>query len=207
MSVLNLFKSLGHTDFSELDLKDIGRWPLALRLVIVVLVFSAVLLLGYFLRLTDWQAELAGKRVDEAVLKEQFTIKARQVSQLEDYKEQMVSIESLFAELLQQLPSETEVPSLLDDISNAGLSSALRLEEIKLLEEAVQPFYIELPIQIKVVGGYHDLATFISALAGMPRIVTSHDFSIKPAKAAATTDLVMDILVRTYRYHDSGAQP
>ena len=207
MSVLNAFKSLAQTDFSELNLKNIGSWPLALRVVMAVLVFSAVLLLGYFLRLTDLQAELESKRVNEAALKEQFTIKARQVSQFADYKEQMVSIESLFAELLQQLPSETEVPRLLDDINNAGLSSDLQLEEIKLLEEVVQPFYIELPIQIKVVGGYHDLAAFISAIAGMSRIVTSHDFSIKPAKAATRTDLVMDILVKTYRYHDLGTQP
>lgn len=207
MSVLNSFESLGQMDLSELDLKNIGAWPRAIRVLAAVLVLSAVLVLGYFLRLTDLQSELERNRVEEAALKEQFTVKARQASQLEDYKEQMISIESLFVELLQQLPSEAEVPSLLDDINRAGLSSGLEFEEIKLLAEGVQPFYIELPIQIKVIGGYHDLAAFISAIAGMPRIVTLHDFVIKPAKTAASASLAMDILVKTYRYHDSSIQP
>lgn len=207
MSLLHSLRSLGKTDFSELDLKNIGAWPLLLRILAAALLCSALLALGYFLRLTDLQAELERKRVEEAVLKEQFTIKAHQVGQLEDYKEQMVSIESLFAELLQQLPSETEVPSLLDDINNAGLNSGLEFEEIKLLPEVVQPFYIELPIQIRVLGGYHELATFISAIAQMPRIVTAHDFAIKPAKATTSTGLAMDILVKTYRYHDASTQP
>lgn len=207
MSLLHSLKSLGQTDFSELDLKNIGAWPLLLRILAAALLCSAVLALGYFLRLTDLQAELERKRVEEAALKEQFTIKAHQVGQLEDYKEQMVSIESLFAELLQQLPSETEVPSLLDDINNAGLNSGLEFEEIKLLPEVVQPFYIELPIQIRVLGGYHELATFISAIAQMPRIVTAHDFAIKSAKATTSKGLAMDMLVKTYRYHDASTQP
>lgn len=207
MSLLHSLKSLGKTDFSELDLKNIGAWPLLLRILAAALLCSAVLALGYFLRLTDLKVELERKRVEETVLKEQFTIKAHQVGQLEDYKEQMVSIESLFAELLQQLPGETEVPSLLDDINNAGLNSGLEFEEIKLLPEVVQPFYIELPIQIRVLGGYHELATFISVIAQMPRIVTAHDFAIKPAKATTSRGLAMDILVKIYRYHDESIQP
>lgn len=207
MSLLHSFKSLGRADFSELDLKNIGAWPLLLRILAALLLCGAVLVLGYFLRLTDLQAELERNRVKEAALKQQFTTKAHQVSQLKDYKEQVISIESLFAELLQQLPGETEVPSLLDDINSAGLNSGLDFEEIKLLPEVVQPFYIELPIQIKVVGGYHEFAAFISAIAKMPRIVTTHDFSIKPTKYSGGIGLAMDILVKTYRYHDVSVQP
>lgn len=210
MSLLHSFKSLGKTDFSELDLNNIGAWPLLLRCLAALLLCGAVLVLGYFLRVTDLQAELERNRVEETALKEQFTTKARQVNQLEGYKEQMISIESLFAELLQQLPSETEVPSLLDDINSAGLNSGLEFEEIKLLPEVAQPFYIELPIQIRVLGGYHELAAFISTIAGMPRIVTMHDFAIKPIKPIkqlGNMGLVMDILVKTYRYHDVSIQP
>lgn len=207
MSSLKAFKNLGKIDFAELDLQNIGAWPLALRILAAALLCGAMLALGYFLRLTDLQTELERNRADEIALIEQFTVKARQASQLEDYKEQIISIESLFIELLQQLPSEAEVPSLLDDINRAGLSSGLEFEEIKLLAEGVQPFYIELPIQIRVLGGYHEFAAFISAVAGMPRIVTLHDFVIKPAKTAASTSLAMDILVKTYRYHDSSVKP
>ncbi len=85
-------------------------------------------------------------------------------------------------------------------------SARSEFEEIKLLPEVVQQFYIELPIQVKVFGSYHDLATFVSAVAGMPRIVTLHDFSIKPVVAGNSSRLAMDILVKTYRYNDQGAK-
>lgn len=115
-------------------------------------------------------------------------------------------MEASFEALLRQLPSDTEVPGLLEDITSAGLNSGLEFEEIKLLPEVTQPFYIELPIQIKVFGSYHDLATFVSAVAGMPRIVTSHDFAIKPVAAGNSSKLAMNILVKTYRYNDQGAK-
>ncbi|RMS17183.1 Type 4 fimbrial bioproteinsis protein PilO [Pseudomonas coronafaciens pv. garcae] len=102
------------------------------------------------------------------------------------------------------MPSDTEVPGLLEDITRTGLGSGLEFEEIKLLPEAVQQFYIELPIQITVVGGYHDLATFVSGVASLPRIVTLHDFEIKPVDPKVPGKLRMSILAKTYRYNDEG---
>jgi type IV pilus assembly protein PilO len=96
------------------------------------------------------------------------------------------------------------VPGLLEDITRTGLGSGLEFEEIKLLPEAAQQFYIELPIQITVVGAYHDLATFVSGVASLPRIVTLHDFEIKPLDAANPSRLRMSILAKTYRYNDEG---
>jgi type IV pilus assembly protein PilO len=107
---------------------------------------------------------------------------------------------------LRQLPSDTEVPGLLEDITRTGLGSGLEFEEIKLLPEVTQQFYIELPIQITVVGAYHDLATFASGVASLPRIVTLHDFQIKPVEPGNTQKLRMSILAKTYRYNDKGLQ-
>ena len=115
-------------------------------------------------------------------------------------------MEVSFGALLKQLPSDTEVPGLLEDITRTGLGSGLEFEEIKLLPEVAQQFYIELPIQIKVVGGYHDLATFVSGVASLPRIVTLHDFDLVPAAAGSSSKLRMGILAKTYRYNDKGGQ-
>ena len=206
MSLMDSFKSLGKVDFAELDLNNIGSWPAVVRALACLIVLVAVLALGYFMHLTDLQDALERNRAEEVTLKEQFASKVRQAANLEEYKEQMMLMEASFEALLRQLPSDTEVPGLLEDITSAGLNSGLEFEEIKLLPEVTQPFYIELPIQIKVFGSYHDLATFVSAIAGMPRIVTSHDFSIKPVVAGNSSKLAMNILVKTYRYNDQGAK-
>lgn len=206
MSIADSFKSLGKVDFSELDLNNMGSWPSAVKGLACLILLVAVLALGYFMHLTDLQDTLDRNKAEEATLKDQFTSKVRQAANLEEYKAQMKLMEASFEALLRQLPSDTEVPGLLEDITSAGLNSGLEFEEIKLLPEVVQQFYIELPIQIKVFGTYHDLATFVSAVAGMPRIVTLHDFSIKPVAEGNSSKLAMDILVKTYRYNDQGAK-
>jgi len=206
MSLVDSFKSLGKVDFAELDVNNIGAWPAAVRALVCLVVLVLVLLLGYFMHLTGLQDMLDSSKAEEVTLKEQFTSKVRQAANLEEYKEQMKLMEASFEALLRQLPSDTEVPGLLEDITSAGLSAGLEFEEIKLLTEVTQPFYIELPIQIKVVASYHDLATFVSAIAGMPRIVTLHDFSIKPVTAGNSSKLAMSILVKTYRYNVQGAK-
>lgn len=206
MSITDSLKSLNKVDFSELDLNNIGSWPSVVRGLACLIVFIGVLLVGYFAHLTDLRDMLERHEQEESTLKEQFQVKVRQAANLEEYKEQMRLMEASFEALLRQLPSDTEVPGLLEDITSAGLNSGLEFEEIKLLPEVTQQFYIELPIQVKVFGSYHDLATFVSAVASMPRIVTLHDFSIKPVVAGNSSKLAMDILVKTYRYNDQGAK-
>ena len=206
MRVLEILTNLTKVELNELELSNIGAWPAAVRLLLYGLIVIALLTLGYFLRLTDLQAQLKQARADELLLKQEFRVTARQTAQLKDYKKQMKLVETAFASLLEQLPNNAEVPGLLEDISSAGLRSGLEFEQITLLPEIVQPFYIELPIQLKVVGHYHDLAAFLSSVSQLPRIITTHDFSIKPVSAGTDAQLLMDILVKTYRYHEQGAQ-
>ena len=187
-------------DLGELERSNMGAWPALVKGVVVALLMLLVLALGYNLYLKDLLLQLDQRRADEAVLKQQFASKARLVANLGPYTEQMKAMETAFDLMLRQLPSDTEVPGLLEDISRTGLGSGLEFEEIKLLPEVVQPFYVELPIQIRVTGGYHALATFVSGVAGLPRIVTLHDFEIKPVTPQVGSKLRMNILARTYRY-------
>ncbi|WNW13003.1 type 4a pilus biogenesis protein PilO [Pseudomonas sp. DTU_2021_1001937_2_SI_NGA_ILE_001] len=204
MSISEWLEGLRKIDLNELDMNNVGSWPAAVKVIACALAMLLVLALGYFFYIQDLEARLDGARTNEGLLKDQFTTKAFQAANLEPYKKQMVEMENTFGALLRQLPSDTEVPGLLEDITRTGLGSGLEFEEIKLLPEAAQQFYIELPIQITVVGGYHDLATFVSGVASLPRIVTLHDFEIKPVDAKNPNRLRMNILAKTYRYNDQG---
>jgi len=197
--------SLRKVELSELDLNNIGSWPTAVKVIAGVLLMALILGLGYNFHISDLEAQLQQQADQEATLKEQFSTKAFQAANLETYTEQMKEMETSFGAMLRQLPSDTEVPGLLEDITRTGLGSGLEFEEIKLLPEVTQQFYIELPIQISVTGTYHDLATFVSGVASLPRIVTLHDFEVKPMDPkASNSQLRMSILAKTYRYNDQG---
>lgn len=202
MSLSESLDSLRKIDLGDLDLNNLGSWPAPIRFIAGFLLLVVVLALGYNFHLKDLQAQLEQRQAQETTLKEQFSTKAFQAANLEAYKEQMQEMEVSFGALLRQLPSDTEVPGLLEDITRTGLGSGLEFEEIKLLPEVTQQFYIELPIQIKVVGAYHDLATFVSGVASLPRIVTLHDFELVPVSDDSTSKLRMSILAKTYRYND-----
>ncbi|MCF5707468.1 type 4a pilus biogenesis protein PilO [Pseudomonas syringae] len=204
MNLSEWLEGLRKVELNELDLNNLGSWPAAVKAIAGVLLAVLIFALGYFLFIQDLETQLDAAQASEVSLKEQFSNKAFQAANLEPYKKQMEEMENTFGALLRQLPSDTEVPGLLEDITRTGLGSGLEFEEIKLLPEAVQQFYIELPIQITVVGGYHDLATFVSGVAGLPRIVTLHDFDIKLADPKVPGKLRMSILAKTYRYNDEG---
>ncbi|RMS15786.1 Type 4 fimbrial bioproteinsis protein PilO [Pseudomonas coronafaciens pv. coronafaciens] len=204
MNISEWMEGLRKVDLSELELNNTGSWPAAVKVIAGVLVAVLIFALGYFFFIQDLETQLEAAQTSEITLKDQFSNKAFQAANLEPYKKQMEEMENTFGALLRQLPSDTEVPGLLEDITRIGLGSGLEFEEIKLLPEAVQQFYIELPIQITVVGGYHDLATFVSGVASLPRIVTLHDFEIKPVDPKVPGKLRMSILAKTYRYNDEG---
>lgn len=205
MSLADSLESLRKFDLNDLDFNNAGSWPAAVKGVVFVICFIALLGAGYYFHLSDLQSSLERSELEEASLRQQFSNKAFQAANLDAYKEQMSEMEVSFGALLRQLPSDTEVPGLLEDITRTGLGSGLEFEEIKLLPEVTQQFYIELPIQIVVTGGYHDLATFVSGVASLPRIVTLHDFEIRPAgRESSSSALRMNVLAKTYRYNDKG---
>jgi type IV pilus assembly protein PilO len=204
MSFADALNDLKKVDLSELDVNNVGSWPVLVKAIACVLLLLVVLGLGYQFQLKDRQADLEQRSAEEVTLKEQFSAKAFQSANLDAYKSQMVEMEASFAGLLRQLPSDTEVPGLLEDITRTGLNSGLEFEGIKLLPEVTQQFYIELPIQMSVLGRYEDLATFASAVSSLPRIVTLHDFELKPDGASGSSRLRLNILAKTYRYNDKG---
>lgn len=193
-------------DLRELELSNLGSWPTPLRALTAALLLLVILATGYGLYLSPHLRQLQQVRQEETRLKQQFASKARQVANLELYREQLAALRNSFEQLLRQLPSDSEVPGLLEDISRLGMSGGLAFEEIKLQPQVSRPFYVELPIQITVTGGYHDLATFVSGVAGLPRIVTLHDFQLRPLEPGDPARLRLSIGARTYRYESPEPQ-
>ncbi len=206
MSLAASLESLRKVDLADLDVNNLGSWPAPVKVITGILLLLLTLFLGYHFHLKDLQSQLTQREEEEVTLRQQFTTKAFQAANLEAYQAQMLEMEESFGAMLRQLPSDTEVPGLLEDITRTGLGSGLEFEEIKLMPEVAQQFYIELPIKISVVGAYHDLATFVSGAASLPRIVTLHDFEIKPLSADSGAKLRMGITAKTYRYNDKGVQ-
>jgi type IV pilus assembly protein PilO len=198
MAVADTLKSLQEIDFADLTLDNIGTWPTPVKVFAWIVVFAAVCFLGYNYHLKELREQLEQTRASEQELRRQFEAKAFQVANLEALRAQLAEMEDQFGALLSQLPKDTEVPGLLEDITEKGVDAGLQFSSIDLLGERAAEFYVELPIDINVTGSYHDMGGFASGVASLPRIVTLHDFNIKPG--ANSAELTMQIQARTYRY-------
>ncbi|GAB1255919.1 type 4a pilus biogenesis protein PilO [Aurantivibrio plasticivorans] len=180
------------------DVERIGVWPIAVRAAIWVAAFVVLIAGAYFMFVKDMNDKLQSAENKESQLRSTFEKKAFEASNLDDYRKQMVAMEEAFKGLVSQLPSDTEVPGLLEDIEERGEATGLNLNSTTFKSERAAEFYVELPIEVKVQGSYHDLGSFVSAIAGMPRIVTLHDFTISGSSSGRGLD--MTILAKTYRY-------
>jgi type IV pilus assembly protein PilO len=193
-------------ELRALDPRDPGRWPLAVRAGAVGLCFLAVAIgLIYVFVWQDRMPELQQREDTEQQLRNEFRSKHSKAINLAIYKQQLSDIEKSFGALLRQLPSKTEVPNLLVDISQTGLAAALEEKLFQPGQEVKKDFYAELPIHIQLTGSYHEFGAFVSGIAALPRIVTLHDIQITPIakdKSAAFDQLQLDLTAKTYRYLD-----
>ena len=203
MALQDTLEQLQNVDFNDLDLSNIGSWPSPVKIILMVLLFAAVSVGGYFYYLTDKQEALEKAELKEVELRKDYEVKAEQAANLDAYRKQQQEMEQTFGALLRQLPSDTEVPGLLEDITRTAIDNELRIESIDLKSERRTEFYVELPIDIVVEGDYHKIGTFVSGVANLSRIVTLHDFKIEPQKSSQ--ELKMSILAKTYRYLDEEA--
>jgi type IV pilus assembly protein PilO len=201
MALEDSLRALREFDLNDLSLDNIGSLPVVIKVILCTLLFAAVLAAGYYYHIKDLRLQLERVRAEERDLKQEFEKKAFQVANLDAYRQQMAEMEESFGALVSQLPSDTEVPGLLEDITNKGLLNGLKIASIDLQPEVSREFYVELPIAIAATGSYHDLGAFISSMAGLPRIVTLHNFVITGGGDNANA-LNMNITAKTYRYKD-----
>jgi len=199
-------------DFIEqlrnIDPSDPGRWPLAIRLAVIafVLVVASVVFIWY-LAVSSERPLLEAAKNEEQVLLTTLEQKAKKAANLKAYEEQLKEMEQSFGAMLRQLPNKTEVPSLLVDISQKGLEAGLEQRLFQPLPPVQHDFYAELPIKIRLIGGFHAIGNFVSGIASLPRIVTLHDIIIVgDAKKAGSDLLALEVTAKTYRYLEDDEQ-
>ncbi len=200
MSLQESFEKLREFDYQ--DPNKLGVWPLPAKVIACAFIALVILAGIYYFKISDINNTLTRVKLEEKNLRTSFETKAAQAANLDAYRAQMEEMQASFESLLSRLPSDTEVPGLLEDIDARSVESGSSIQNIELGDEVDQEYYVELPITINLLGGYHDFGNFVSGIAGMPRIVTLHDFDI--AKHEDSGDLTMEIMARTYHYRQPG---
>lgn len=192
--------------FNSLDPQNMGSWPTSVKITIYIFILLVTLALAYFVLIRPLLNDIDNARAQEESLLNEYREKDSKLRNLQLYQKQIEDMERTFGELLQQLPKETEIPGLVEDINFTGVSSGLRFNTITVQPEVKQEFFIELPISIVAQGDYHAFGSFVSGLAALPRIVTLHDFVIETLPESETKSEVpvlrMTVQAKTYRYND-----
>ena len=194
-------------ELQSLDVNDVGRWPLAFRIAVIVIVFVVVLGMGvYWFIIEDKAPQLKRVQEEEQTLRVSFENKQKKAANYDAYKAQLTQMEQSFGTMLRQLPGKTEIPSLIVDISQTGLAAGLQEKLFQPQAEIPRDFYAEKPIMISLSGGYHEIANFVSGIAALPRIVTLHDINITPDNQDTYDDLTIQVTAKTYRYLEEEAE-
>ena len=190
--------------FNTLDMNNYGSWPLSVKVTCWIFVFLAVLALGYFVVIKSQLERIANEEAKEQSLLNEFREKDSKLRNLQRYQAQVQEIEANFNQQLEQLPKETEIPSLVEDINLTGVNSGLKFKNIRLENEVKQEFFIEQPISIEATGDYHAFGAFATGIAALPRIVTLHDFTVEASEdKTKKSDIPVvnySVKAKTYRY-------
>ena len=199
-------------DLRNLDRNNVGGWPKSIKTFFASLIFVLILLGGWWFKVRDQQSDLESEQRKEESLKKEFATKQAKVVNLPAYRKQLEDMKEMLRTMLRQLPSKTEMPDLLVDISQTALAAGIVVDLFQPGAEVVKEFYAEKPIQLKMLGTYHQFGTFISGVASLPRVVilTMHDVSLRPVAAGGGTGpglasggaLSLEGTVKTYRYVD-----
>ncbi len=190
------------SQFENLELDNIGQWPSAAKLVLTIFLSVVVIGLGYVGLVSDKIKQLEQVSAEEISLKQSYKAKYHVAANLDLFRAQMLEAEDIFANQLRSLPNSHETPGLLDDITFIGTISGLDFVKLEWQPEISKEIYIELPIDIVVNGSYHSFGNFVSKIAGLPRIVTLHDFTIDMIKTSDDM-LSLKLEAKTYRYQEA----
>lgn len=190
------------SQFRGLDANQPGQWPILPRALAWLFAAVAVVVLGWFVVLSDETSNLEAERNKEPKLKESYRSKLAQAVNLGELRKQRLQVQEYVTQLEKQLPGKAEMDALLSDINQAGLGRGLQFELFKPGQVVVKDYYAELPIALKVSGRYHDMGAFAADIANLSRIVTLHGVNISRPRDGGGSILVMDATARTYRYLD-----
>ncbi len=197
------------SQLNDLDLGNVGAWPAAAKALAMLVLSAGILAAGYALDTRGMRDELASVQSQEGDLLKEFSRRQTVIANLDAYRAQLAEMQESLDSMLRQLPTSTEMPDLLEDISNTGIINGLVFDRFKPEAEVPQEFYATQPISIRARGTYHQFGAFLSGVSALPRIVTVGNVAIvKPegkdvrADASGAPELVLEATLNTYRYRD-----
>ncbi|MEO6689062.1 MAG: type 4a pilus biogenesis protein PilO [Dokdonella sp.] len=205
-------------DLRNLDRNNIGGWPKSVKFFFASLIVALIVFFGWYFEVSVQQETLKSSEQKEITLRKDFSDKQAKVVNLEAYRKQLDDMTEMLQTMLRQLPSKTEMPDLLNDITQAALGAGIETQLFQPGGEVMKDFYAEKPIQLKMRGTYHQFGAFVSSVASLPRVVilTMHDVSLKPfvrtngvpasTSPSAVSELLLEGTVKTYRYLDDEEQ-
>lgn len=197
---------MNNFDLRNLDFNNAGAWPIPVKAFFCILLAAVILFLGWYVFVDDQRTELAALQAKEVQLKTDFEFKQGKAANLEPLKEQLAEMEVMLFQMLRQLPSRTEMPDLIVDISQTALATGIQNELFQPGNETRKDFYAEKPISLRMLGTFHQFGAFVSGVASLPRVVimTMHDISLRPQGRAGIGPgaLLLEGTVKTYRYLD-----
>ena len=187
-------------DINNLDPENPGMWPLPIKMIAIGIACAAILYAGWHYDINPQRETITKEEETERELKESFQQKQKRSANLKALREQMQEMKQTFGDMIRQLPNKTEVAGLIIDISQTGLAAGLEFDLFKPNKEQSREFYSELPINIIIRGNYHQIGEFVSGVAALPRIVTTHDISL--SKGKGNNQLTMTAVAKTYSAHE-----
>ncbi|NWN81611.1 MAG: type 4a pilus biogenesis protein PilO [Halomonas sp.] len=202
MSLIVEMRRLGELDWRELDVKEAGSWPWSLQLLLCLLVLGVMFFGMHWYLAASAKEQLDQVRAEESRLILDYRSKTAQAASLEAMREQMSVLDASMETLREMLPTGSEVPSLLDSISEAAIDHQLAIDFLRLRSQVEKDHYTERPFDIQVRGDYHRIGAFLADVASMPRIVTLHDLTLTPEENGQRLRLSMQ--ARTYSYRQQG---
>lgn len=198
------WRAIKRLERDDLDLSSAGQWPDSLKILSLLTIIGGVIFASHWLVLSGSQQQLEQARQEQEELFETYRLRAFQAANLPAYQQQMLIMEETFSGLLTRLPSENEIPRLLDDIQQQASRHRLELQALTLKAPRKQDFYTELPLEIRARGDYHRLASFMAGISALDRIVTLHDFTLTPSQPGSQL-LTLTLQAQTYRYDQHGS--
>lgn len=191
-------------ELKSLDFEDPGSWPVAAKAIAAGAVAVAILVVGYFLKTKDQLQQLDTLKKQEVTLFQEFQQKHQKAAKLEEYQAQLEEMKQILETLLRQLPSKTEMPDLLQDVSQTAIATGIDIGLFRPQPEIVRDFYAEKPIELRMQGAYHQFGEFVSAVASLERVIilTMHDINLQPVSGSGN-QLTLSGTVKTYRYLDA----
>jgi len=209
--------NLSEINLNNIDIREAGDWPFAGKAVLMILVIAAIVGAGYYFITDNLLIKLDQVKREEQTLRADFIEKQRVAANLESFRAQLKQMEADLEVMLRQLPTGTEMPDLLQDVSNTGKKNGLDFQLFKPEAEQPRDFYAAKPIKIKATGTYHEFGAFVSGVAALSRIVTLENATLtvakpakpgeKPVTQGGLEQLAIDATLQTYRYMDEGSAP